>query len=112
MRNGIKKESELMAAAKKRSDEGLHDLHCFVLNKNPKALSDLISTTWKLQFSPTVVEREKMDSTALVLSYLDKPCVENGNGVWYECAREVLSNNDINIYVFADAMRRCLPQRA
>ena len=108
VRNGIRKECELMAAAKKRSDEGLDDLHRFVLNKNPKALSDLISTTWKLHFAPTVVEREKMDRVALVLSHLDKPCVENCNGIWYECAREVLSNNDINIYVFADAVRRCL----
>ncbi len=55
-----------------------------------------------------MVEREKMDRVALVPSHLDKHCIENCNLICYECAREVLSNNDIKIYVFVDAVRRCL----
>ncbi len=58
----------------------MDDRHRFVLDKNPKALLDLISTTWKLHFAPTKLEQEKMDRVALVLSHLEKLCVENCNG--------------------------------
>lgn len=106
VKHNIKKETELYAIAKTRNDEGLSDLNDFVLNKNPKALSDLIATTWKLHAAPTLVLREKMDRMQVVLSFLEKPCVDDC--IWLQSAREVLLNNDINIYVFADALRRCL----
>ncbi len=83
-------------------------MHLFVLNKNPKALSDQISNMWKLLSAQTVVEREKMGRVALELSYLNRLWVKNCNAVWYECALRALSNNDIFIYVLANAVRRCL----
>ena len=47
--NNIRKESEIVQAALQRSENGEKDLSLFILNKLPKALSDLIATTWEMQ---------------------------------------------------------------
>ena len=106
--NDLHTEDDLLSEAKKRDREGLSDIHNFILNRNPKALSDLIAMTWKLHHAPEVAQRKTMDRMQVVLSYLDKPSVAGCNGAWIEAAREVLVNNDINLYVFADAIRKCL----
>ena len=42
----------------KESEIGVKDLAVFILNKSPKALSDLISTTWKMNAAPETTARE------------------------------------------------------
>ena len=42
----------------KESEIGGKDLAVFILNKSPKALSDLISTTWKMNAAPETTARE------------------------------------------------------
>ena len=39
---------------------------------------------------------------------LDLPCMEDCNGQWFEAALDLLRLNDINRYVFADALRNLL----
>jgi len=34
-------------------------LHSFLLAKSPKALSDLVSTTWRLEKAPVTLERKQ-----------------------------------------------------
>ena len=46
--NNIKTEEELMAKAQEQYAEGKKDLKKFILGKSPKALQDLIATTWKM----------------------------------------------------------------
>ena len=106
--NDLRKESQLLAFAKRRQADGLPDVYDFVLNKTPKALSDLMETTWKLHHAPVVANREKMDRMQIIMAQLDQPCISGCDGLWMESAWEVLSNNEINIYAFADAMRQCL----
>ena len=43
--NKIRTETELMVFAKERNDNGEGDIYSFIMNKSPKALSDLIHTT-------------------------------------------------------------------
>ena len=106
--NNLFTDQDLLSAAKERQAEGLPDIYNFILNKNTKALSDLVTMTWKLQNAPEVNERRSMDRMQLVLSYLDKPCVDGCNGDWIEAAVEVLMNNDINVFTFAGAVRKLL----
>ena len=94
--------------AKKREAEGLPDIYNFLINKSFKSISELLEMTWRLNHAPAVEERERMNRMDVVLSYLDKPCIDGCNGAWIESALEVLAKNDINSYVFADAIRRCL----
>lgn len=79
--NNLKKESEFLAAANRRQSEGLSDIYDFILNKSPKALSDLIQTSWKLHNAPTVVLREQMDRMQVILSTMDGECIPGCNGV-------------------------------
>ena len=108
IKNNLKTETALMAMANKREAEGLSDIYNFLFNKTTKARCELIETAWRIHNAPAVIERENMNRMDVVVSYLDKPCVDGCNGQWLRCAREVLVNNDINIYVFANAIRRFL----
>ena len=54
------------------------------------------------------VEREQKCRLDVVVETTQKSCVVGCDGRWFECAREVLRNNNLNVYVFADALRQCL----
>lgn len=103
--NNIRKESELMAVALQRSQNGEKDLHAFILNKTPKALAELIQTTWKVQEAPATVEREASCRISLIREAAAKEC--DCNGEWMRCSREILAKNHINAFVFASALRQC-----
>ena len=49
-----------------------------------------------------------MSRMEVVFHFLNEPCVEGCDGKWLESAREVLRGNNINIFTFADSMRKCL----
>ena len=51
--NNIKTEKELMAKAQEQFVEGNKDLKIFIIGKSPKALQDLITTTWKMEKAAT-----------------------------------------------------------
>ena len=106
--NNIHRIKELQAAAKQRLDNGESDLNEFVLNKSPKQLNDLISMTWEIHTAPAVLERENQTRMEVLRTFLQKGCVDNCGGRWLENAKEVLRNNSINLYTFADAIRRCI----
>ena len=78
------------------------------MRQSPKALDDLLSLTWKLDGAPLLQQRKKMSRMEVVFHFLNEPCVEGCDGKWLESAREVLRGNNINIFTFADSMRKCL----
>ena len=106
--NNIRRESELMSIANKRHAEGQKDIYNFIMNKTPKALSELISTTWKLQEAPQTVQRETKSRISILERFLEEDCVPTCGGEWFDCAKEVLLKNGINIYVFTSALRECI----
>lgn len=106
--DGIKKESELMRLALQRAQNGEPDLQAFILSKPPKALADLISTTWKIQNSASVAAREEKSRMDLLREYAAGSCVANCNGEWLLCAKQVLANNNINMYYYACTIRKAL----
>jgi len=59
IKNNIKSDDELLLAANKRKAAGEPDLHNIVINSNSKALSELVSLTWRIENAPKVVERQK-----------------------------------------------------
>lgn len=68
----------------------------------------MISTTWKINNAPKVLARQQKERLQVVMDFTHTECVNDCNGQWLTCAREVLRNNNINCYVFADAVRQCL----
>ena len=49
-----------------------------------------------------------MSRMEVVFHFLDERCVEGCDGKWLESVREVLGNNKINIFTFADSKRKFL----
>ena len=91
----VRKKYEFVTIAKQRQLEGLPDIHNFILNKNPKSFTDLIYTTWKLNKAPEQKAREKKERMETVINLIQR-----------DCARDVLMQNSINSYVFADTQRQ------
>jgi len=99
---------ELLAKAHQQSAEGKKDLKKFVLGKSPKALQDLISTTWRMEKAVGKLQREKKERMTIVRDHREKECDTECFGTWYPCALEVLRANDIEPVAFAVAMRELL----
>ena len=108
VKENITKESELMRLALNRAQNGEPDLQAFILNKNPKSLSDLISTTWKMQNAEKVIVRNQKSRMQLIQECVTTNCVEGCGKVWLQCAKEILQNNGVNLYYFACALRQAL----
>lgn len=106
--NDIKNDTQLISVPNQRQAENQPDLFNFILNKSSKALSELISVTWKMHSAPKAIERQQKCRLDVVVEKSNTTCVDECNGTWLVCARQVLRNNSINIYVFADALRECL----
>ena len=97
-----------MVIAKQRHDDGENDIYNFIVNKTQKALRKLVSTAWKIQNAPAILERNSKSRIEILNEYANTACVENCNGEWFLYAKEVLKNNSINLYVYAEAIRQCL----
>ena len=108
--NNIKSATELMAVANEREGEGQDDLFDFVVKKkSEKNIEDFVTLAWKISSAPKERERsQNVDRLALVIQRQKENCADGCNGEWFACAREVLRNNSINAYVYADALRQCL----
>ena len=108
VKHEIKTETALMRLALQRQEAGDNDLHKFILDKSPKALADIISTTWKMQHAPATVERSAKTRIQIVEEISENTCIDNCNGIWLQSAMELLLKNKINKYVFANALRQAL----
>ena len=103
--NNIKTEVELMNESNRRKSSGERDLYEFILRKNPRALSDLISTTWRIQGAEDELDRRAVNCMDVIMRHSGECKTEGCDGKWLVAAREVLQLNQINSYVFADALR-------
>ena len=108
VKNNIKSKNQLMCITNQRAATGENDLHSFIVNKNPKSLADLISTTWEIENAPQVFERSNKSRISVVQSYALAACSTTCNGSWLTCARELVRRNNINPYVFANVLRQCI----
>ena len=113
LEHNIKTENELMMIAKQRYDDSENGIYNFIVNKTQKALSEHnmmhhVSTTRKIQNAPAIVESSSKSRIEILNEYANTTCVENCNGEWFLCAKEVLKNNSINLYVYLEASHQCL----
>ena len=106
--NEIKTDTELFAKAFEQKEAGKKDLANFLMSRSPKSLQDLIVTTWKMQDAVAQVQRNKTARMEVIRENAGKECAAGCNGVWLECALEVLKNNGVHPIVFAVAMRELL----
>ena len=94
---------------------GEKDLYRFVVNKTPKAISELVKTTWCIHSALEVIHHEETTKTDTVKALLlPGECVSQCEGEWLRSAKEVglmymfllqLKQSGFNVYVFPAALR-------
>ena len=98
--SNIKKQNELLAAAKQRQQAGNEDLYNFCVLRDCKKINQLIESTWRMESASEEVAREKLCRMEILSKVESGDCVNGCEGEWYECALEVLTNNSINPMCF------------
>ena len=100
----MKQKDELFAIAREQSKERKKVLASFVLSRSAESLDDLIDNTWQMENSIEKLTREKLSRLEIIEKASKEQCAENCDGQWFQSAYEVLSNNHIHPYVFADSL--------
>ena len=108
---GIRSETELLALANERADDGLDDLKTFIADTPERVYRELISKTWKLAEAPDLLARQWQSRMERISSFSLMNCAEGCHQkLWLKMAKEILRNNKINAYVFAEAIRTLLEE--
>jgi len=105
--HNIKNKTALFAVAKEQQKDGKEDLINFCLNY--KNIELLIENTWDLEAAPSKVQKELIPRMDTINNHaLRDDCLADCNGHWLECAKQVLSQNNITSSQFGKAMRTLL----
>ncbi len=107
---GIRSDTDLLALAEENFDQGHTALMEYIANTPEKRYKELISKTWKVVGAKATLRRAQTTRMQRLEEVLAQPCIaECGEEkVWLQLAREVLTNNGINAYVFAESVRKLL----
>ena len=105
---GIKTRTELLALTNEQKKEGKTDLAEFILNRGPKAVAEALSTGWEMAESNKKLERSRLSWLEILEKAKEGTCLDDCNGVWFDCAQEVLEWNRISHQSFAEAVTNLL----
>ena len=97
LNKNIRTENELLALAQEQREQGKTDLVAFILNRSPKTLADILTTTWQMKGAGEKISRSKKTRIDLLQEASNSGCVTGCSGDWLQCANEVLQNNGISI---------------
>ena len=103
----IKNYTELLALAETRREAGQNDLAEYVFSKTEKHLHELVKKTWAMHTARADLEKEKLSRMDMLQSYLT-PCTPPCDGQWLECAKEVLTLNNISISDFGISISKLI----
>ena len=94
---GIRGETELLALASERADDGLDDLKTFIADTPERFYWQLISQTWKLEEIPDLLARQLQTRMERISPFSLMNCAEGCHQkLWLKMAKEILHNNKIN----------------
>lgn len=108
--NNIRSDTALLALAEDNFEQGHTALIEFIANTTEKRYKDLISKTWKVVTARDSLRRAQGSRMERLEEAYNEPCIDKcgETKVWLTMAKEVLQNNNINVYVFAEAVRKLL----
>ena len=99
---------ELQALAFEQKKAGKTDLAEFLINRSPRVIADILSTSWEIEQSSAKLERSKKTRIELLEEAGNSDCVEGCNGERLICAKEILQNNGVPIQLFSRAVKELL----
>ena len=100
----IKTRTELLALARQQKIEGKSDLAEFIMNRQPKVINHIINTTWDMLNAEENLARSNKTRMELLEESAGSVCIDNCEGRWLRCAKEVLLANGIELRQFANAI--------
>ena len=106
LRENIKTRTQLLCYAKRLKNEGDRALPRFVL-KNIDACMKVMATTWEMENAEEDMTRHEASRLDLLMAARDKSCPHE-ECRWLVMATETLNKNNIDITVFASAIRLAL----
>ncbi|EDO42666.1 predicted protein [Nematostella vectensis] len=92
----IKNVTELEALAQEQMLERKSDLAAFILNRSPRAINDILTTSWEMKTASARVVRSAKSRIEILNDAADGNCVDGCNGRWLECANEILYHNGLD----------------
>ena len=106
---GIQRETELLALADERADDGLGDLKAVIAETPERVYRELISKTWKLAEWPDLLVSQWQSQMERISSFSLTNCAEGCHQkLWIKMVKGILRNNKINACVFAEAIHTLL----
>ena len=61
---------------------------------------------WKMENAEKNLNRERLSRMEIIKQFAESDkCAEDCAGEWLVCAKEVLTNNNVHPYVYADALK-------
>ena len=107
---GIKDDTSLLALAEENFEQGHTALMEFVANSTEKKYKELIAKVWKIADARGTLQRLQTTRMQKITAALLNPCIQQcgDDKTWLQMGKEVLQKNNINAYVFADAVRNLL----
>ena len=106
--NTVKNTTELFAKANEQKKAGKTDLANFILSRSSKALNDLIDNTWAMEGASAKITRKDIPRMDIIRNNSRGECVTGCNGLWLELAQQVLRNNQVHPFVFAETLRNLM----
>lgn len=104
----LKTRTELLAHASAQKAEGKTDLAEFIINRGSKVVQEVISSAWEMEEASEALIRSRLTRLEILEKALQNPCNEQCKGQWLECAKQLLSWNDISVQTFSLAVRNLL----
>ena len=104
----IKSLTELQALALEQKGEGKTDLAEFLINRNPRAVGDVMQSTWEIEESKAKLERGKKTRMELMQEARMAECAPGCDGNWYDCAKEILDKKGLTVEYFSEVVRELL----
>lgn len=104
----IKTLDELLADAETRRVNGDDTLSSYIISRPLKSISELLEVVWRMSKAVEKVKNLATPRMESLQSAFDSSCIADCNGLWFSSAVNVLERNNVNKYVYADAMRNLL----
>ena len=105
---GIKSRTELLAFANMQKMEGKHDIAEFVVNREPRVVSEILHTAWEMKTAQDKLDRSKKTRIEILEEASQGECVPGCEGEWYSCALEVLEQNGVCKETFTSSVKDLL----
>ena len=104
----IKTRTELLALAREQKLESKTDIAEFIINRGSKVVAEIFESAWEMEDAQKTLERQRKGRLQLLQEARLGECVENCNGDWLICAREVLERNGVEESYFAEQVYELL----